>query len=160
MRLDRVEGWRAGNRVNRSIPINTPGTTAWGKIELTVGTTAILHDVVLQQSPAQGLACRALRRHSHALRSPASIMMLRRRITTASTALLGRCLLPTTPRPSTSITTIVRRYASEVPHGKSKLTPEQKQKNRKIGMWAVAIILATLGASYASVPLYRMFCRV
>lgn len=40
--------------------------------------------------------------------------------------------------------------SSAVPH----------QKNRKVGVMALALALGMLGLGYASVPLYRLFCQV
>ncbi|KAJ7761890.1 cytochrome c oxidase assembly protein CtaG/Cox11-domain-containing protein [Mycena maculata] len=51
---------------------------------------------------------------------------------------------------------------TEVP--KSRPTPRRrasdvyKQRNRNLLMYSSAVIIATLGVTYASVPLYRMFC--
>ncbi|GAM25058.1 hypothetical protein SAMD00019534_082330 [Acytostelium subglobosum LB1] len=44
--------------------------------------------------------------------------------------------------------------------GGRQYSEELKEKNRSVGMWVAASIIAVLGLSYAAVPLYRVFCRV
>ena len=39
-------------------------------------------------------------------------------------------------------------------------TPELKNRNRRVGAYALIGALAMLGLGYASVPLYRMFCQL
>jgi len=35
-----------------------------------------------------------------------------------------------------------------------------KDKNIRLGLWAASAALFTLGLSYGSVPLYKVFCRM
>lgn len=37
---------------------------------------------------------------------------------------------------------------------------DMQRKNRNVLAWALAVVLGTVGLSYASVPLYRIFCQV
>lgn len=37
---------------------------------------------------------------------------------------------------------------------------ELQKRNRNVLVWALAVVLGTVGLSYASVPLYRLFCQV
>lgn len=37
---------------------------------------------------------------------------------------------------------------------------EIRRRNKNLAAWALAIVLGTVGLSYASVPLYRVFCQV
>lgn len=39
-------------------------------------------------------------------------------------------------------------------------TPELKNRNRRVGLYALIGALAMLGLGYAAVPLYRLFCQV
>jgi cytochrome c oxidase assembly protein subunit 11 len=34
------------------------------------------------------------------------------------------------------------------------------EKNRRLGIYAASIVIAVIGISYASVPLYKVFCQV
>lgn len=46
-------------------------------------------------------------------------------------------------------------------HGRSKARQEEiRRRNNNLLAWALTIVLATIGLSYASVPLYRVFCQV
>lgn len=50
------------------------------------------------------------------------------------------------------------------PRGSASRTPEReaqiRERNKSFAAWMLAIALGTVGLSYASVPLYRVFCQV
>lgn len=46
-----------------------------------------------------------------------------------------------------------------MPTARSELTPQQK-RNRRVGLICAAGFFGMVGAAYASVPLYKMFCQV
>ncbi|PXF46573.1 Cytochrome c oxidase assembly protein COX11, mitochondrial [Gracilariopsis chorda] len=48
------------------------------------------------------------------------------------------------------------RGARRSPEREAKI----RERNRNLAAWAAALAFATVGLSYASVPLYRMFCQV
>lgn len=41
----------------------------------------------------------------------------------------------------------------------SSYSKQVKEKNKNVGLYLASVALATLGVSYASVPLYKMFCQ-
>lgn len=60
----------------------------------------------------------------------------------------------------------IRRFVSTKPPvfhdgGQSaQRLADMQRKNRNVLAWALAVVLGTVGLSYASVPLYRIFCQV
>eukprot|EP01113_Clastostelium_recurvatum_P026671 TRINITY_DN3200_c0_g1_i4.p1 TRINITY_DN3200_c0_g1~~TRINITY_DN3200_c0_g1_i4.p1 ORF type:complete len:263 (-),score=46.13 TRINITY_DN3200_c0_g1_i4:87-875(-) len=60
---------------------------------------------------------------------------------------------------------LLSTQSSEEPDPNQKRNTENnnkedvKAKNRSIGMWSFAAVIAALGLAYAAVPIYRLFCR-
>lgn len=53
------------------------------------------------------------------------------------------------------------RQSSHLNGGQSsQRVVDMQRRNRNILTWALAVVIGTLGLSYASVPLYRIFCQV
>lgn len=50
--------------------------------------------------------------------------------------------------------------ARRAPPRSSQRDAEIHARNKNLAAWALAVVLATVGMSYASVPLYRIFCQV
>lgn len=53
-----------------------------------------------------------------------------------------------------------RRIPQDHNHEEARRRRMQAEKNKTIGIYLTAVALATLGLSYAFVPLYRIFCQV
>lgn len=78
--------------------------------------------------------------------------------------------LSSSPRPLFVRPTNVLPPRSFATHANPQSTPgarrsplrdaQIRQRNKSLAAWALAIALGTVGLSYASVPLYRVFCQV
>ena len=51
-----------------------------------------------------------------------------------------------------------RTFVTSLPKRKDAL-PSNKEKNRTTLFYVISVIIGTVGASYAAVPLYRVFCQ-
>lgn len=63
----------------------------------------------------------------------------------------------TLPSPNRALTTAKPRVSAA---RSASRTAEIAARNRALAAWALAIAMGTVGLSYASVPLYRVFCQV
>jgi len=56
--------------------------------------------------------------------------------------------------------TTTRRFSTGNKKTKTQFSSRTQKKNSKVGLWLAATVLGVVGLSYASVPLYRIFCQV
>lgn len=69
---------------------------------------------------------------------------------------------PTSTSTPTSAARPSPRRVTRLRHGgrSPQRQAEIRRRNRNLLAWALALVFATVGLSYASVPLYRLFCQV
>ena len=64
------------------------------------------------------------------------------------------------PKPSNATADEAQRRAYEHYRKSRKTNPSlNSERNTKIASYAAAAVIGALGATYASVPLYKMFCQ-
>lgn len=115
---------------------------------------------------ARRLSLPACAHPSPLLSSPSPLLTLSRRLSLPSSSLLPplnlhSSLLPaSSPKPTPRrVDALLRRHLTSRSDRTSEAREAHESRNLSLGACMLAIALFTAGLSYASVPLYRMFCQ-